>query len=69
MYISISPGQTIRTNEIIAVISHQNYRPAAFVRLLVPIDKVKSFVVTDDFIYGTPLKAQSILKKVKEQRL
>ena len=69
MYVSISTGQIIRTDEIIAVISHENYKPAAFVRLLVPIDKVKSFVVTDDFIYGTPLKAQSILKKVKEQRL
>lgn len=35
-------------------------------RLLVPIDKVKSFVVTDDFIYGSPLKAQAILKQIMD---
>lgn len=69
MYVSISTDHTIRITEIIAIVSKETYTPTAFMRLLVPIDKVKSFVVTDDFIYGTPLKAQAILKKINEQRV
>ncbi|GKW44313.1 hypothetical protein NCCP2050_00050 [Planococcus sp. NCCP-2050] len=53
--------------EIIAVIHYENYVPAAFVRLLVPIEHVKSYVVTDEFVYGSPLKAQAIVKHLNEQ--
>ena len=64
MYISISTEQTVLASRIIAVISTENYAPSAFTRLLVPIEKVKSFVVTDDFTYGSPLKAQAIMKQL-----
>ncbi|MBZ5199585.1 hypothetical protein HU147_00020 [Planomicrobium chinense] len=65
----IGKEQTIRIAEIVAVTAHEHYVPAAFVRLLVPLDKVKSFIVTDDFVYGSPLRAQAILKKIRQNRL
>ena len=69
MYVHIGKAQIIQINEIIAVIHYENYVPAAFLRLLVPMDEVKSFIVTDDFVFGSPYRAQAIVKKVKEQRL
>lgn len=65
----IGKEQMIRIAEIIAVIAHENYVPAAFVRPLVPIENVKSFIVTDDFVYGSPLRAQAVLKKIQQNRL
>jgi len=67
--VHIGKEQTIRIAEIIAVTAHEPYVPAAFVRLLVPLEKVKSFIVTDDFAYGSPLRAQAILKKIRQNRL
>jgi hypothetical protein len=67
--VHIGKEQTIRTAEIIAVIAYQNDVPAAFTQLLVPIEKVKSFIVTDDFVYGSPLRAQAVLKKIQQYRL
>jgi len=67
--VHIGKEQTVRTAEIVAVIAHENYVPAAFLRLLVPIEKVKSFIVTDDFVYGSPLRAQAVLKKIQQNRL
>ncbi len=69
MYVQIASSQLISTDEIIAVVDPEHYVPSAFVRLLVPTSAVKSYVVTDDFIYGSPYKAQALLKKIQENRL
>lgn len=69
MYVQIGPDQTIQIKEIIAVIHFENYVPAAFVRLLVPKSEVKSFIVCNEIVYGSPYRAQAIVKKIKEQRL
>ncbi|MGI2328456.1 hypothetical protein [Planococcus sp. YIM B11945] len=65
----IGKAQTIRITEIIAVIDWKNEVPAAFLRPLVPEKDIKSYIVTDDFVYGSPYRAQAIIKKIKERRL
>lgn len=69
MYVQIGAAQLIATTEIIAVVHHEQYVPSAFVRLLVPKDSVKSYVVTDDFVYGSPYRTQALLKKMEQNRL
>ena len=69
MYIQIGAAQILQTADIIAVIQYDNKMPAAFVRLLVPVETVKSLVVTEDFIYGSPYRTQAIMKKIEENRL
>jgi hypothetical protein len=69
MYVQIGKAQTIQTSEIIAVIQYENDVPAAFVRLLAPKSEVRSLIVTTDFSYGSPYRAQAIVKKIQEQRL
>ncbi|TWT06244.1 hypothetical protein FQV26_00065 [Planococcus sp. CPCC 101016] len=69
MYIQIGAAQILRIAEIIAVIQYENKMPAAFVRLLVPKESVKSLVVTEDFTYGSPYRTQALLKKIEENRL
>ncbi|TWT00634.1 hypothetical protein [Planomicrobium sp. CPCC 101079] len=69
MYVQVGKTQTIQINEIIAVIHHENYMPAAFVRLLVPREEVRAFIVTADFVYGSPYRAQAIVKKINDRRL
>ncbi|MBT2584171.1 hypothetical protein [Planococcus sp. ISL-109] len=69
MYVQIGTAQLIATSEIIAVVHHEQYVPSAFVRLLVSPDAVKSYVVTDDFVYGSPYRTQALLKKIQQNRL
>ena len=69
MYIQIGAAQILRIAEITAVIQYENKMPAAFVRLLVPRESVKSLVVTEGFTYGSPYRAQVIMKKIEENRL
>lgn len=69
MYIQIGAAQILRIAEIIAVIPYKNKMPVAFVRLLVPMESVKSLIVTEDFIYGSPYRTQAIMKKIEEHRL
>lgn len=69
MYVQIGTTQVIAVSEIIAVVHHEQYVPSAFVRLLVPTDAVKSYVVTDDYVYGSPYRTRALLKKIQENRL
>ena len=69
MYIQIRAAQILPIADIIAVIQCENKKPAAFVQLLVPVESVKSLVVTEDFIYGSPYRTQAIMKKIEENRL
>jgi hypothetical protein len=69
VYVQIGKAQTVQTSEIIAVVHYENYVPAAFVRLLVPMDEIRSYIVTADFVYGSPYRAQAVVKKIKEQKL
>jgi FAD synthase len=69
MYVQIGSDQLIVITEIIAVVHPEQYVPSAFVRLLVPQDAVKSYVVTDDFVYGSPYRTQALLKKIEQNRL
>lgn len=69
MYIQIGAAQILRIADIVAVIQYEDEMPAAFARLLVPVENVKSLVVTEDFIYGSPYRTKAIMKKIKENRL
>lgn len=69
MYVQIGAAQLIAVSEIIAVVHHEQHVPSAFMRLLVPLEAVKSYVVTDDFVYGSPYRPQALLKKIQQNRL
>lgn len=61
----IGKTQAIRITDIVAILHAENYTPPANLRLLVPIDEVKSFIVTETFTYGSPFLGTSIIKKVQ----
>lgn len=69
MYVQIGTSQLIAVTEILAVVHHEHYAHSAFTRLLVPPEAVKSYVVTDDFVYGSPYRPQALLKKIQQNRL
>lgn len=69
MYVQIGSTQVIAVSEILAVVHHEQYMPSTFMRLLVPPEAVKSYVVTDDFVYGSPYRPQALLKKIQQNRL
>lgn len=69
MYVQIGASQLIAVTEILAVVHHEQYVHSAFTRLLVPQEAVKSYVVTDDFVYGSPYRPQALLNKIQQNRL
>lgn len=69
MYVQIGTTQAIAVSAIIAVVQPGQFTPSAFVRLLAAPEAVRSYVVTDEFVYGSPYRAQALLKKIQETRL